>query len=294
MSALSKIVKEGIEILKNPRTRDVISLAKDAPGNQLRVMKSHPDTYYWPAYDAEHDGVRKLLGLPREYTGLTDILTYDKGKFHPEYNKSYIEDAADHHGTNYEDERKDWMMRNFGLPSIAAMLGSGLTDEFSDGIMEEPQEFSAGGLVAKKGAAALKELLESLHKAHPERMKRAEEAGFDTSKVWLHGTNTDELVNEGAFLKPENWFTDNPDVASIYAQRNPYDLEISPNIVPTFIRNAEGKYKFYPKADDPYVNIEVLRRNRGDIRSIFNDFTPESLADEKFAHGGLVRSYPYD
>lgn len=202
----------------------------------------------------------------------------------------------------------------------AGAIGSGLSEEFADGLMQEPQEFAAGGAVVKKGTKALQELLENMKKAHPERLKRAEEAGYDTSKVWLHGTNTDELINDGSFnhdkrmwtkhsSDPEKkgfYFSDDPLTAGHYASYYPmmregetFDesvLRHQPSYLPVFLRNAKiiedegGKIKNLYEGIDWPIDHAVAYDTR-DIRSIFNDFTPESLADEKFAAGGLVCPY---
>ncbi len=165
----------------------------------------------------------------------------------------------------------------------AAGLGSGLTDEFYDGMMEEPQEFAAGGLVAKKGVKALQELLDNMRKAHPERLQRAEEVGFDTSKVWLHGT-----PNEFESFKPNQYFSDSPIAADFYSSNLPDAslFEETSRHLPVFLKNAIID-ELTPKFPDE--KAMYAKSGRPDsVRSIFNDFTPESLADEKFATGGLV------
>jgi ribosomal protein S18 acetylase RimI-like enzyme len=215
-----------------------------------------------------------------------------------------------------------------------------------------PEEFASGGLV-KQGAKQLRELLENLHKTDPERMKLADEAGYDTSKIFLRGrTDTADHLDPSLAEDGRIHVTDDPELAYRYAlssemnkkfdiKDDPYSVflneEISPNIIPVFAKkghniDAKGKQWFEVQDnrlfgdsnrkgvtvlnnvnDEPGYDMAVnysypdlyklmeqsvkkspkniataFSSNPRDFKSIFNDFTEDSLKSKKFKHGGYV------
>jgi hypothetical protein len=88
---------------------------------------------------------------------------------------------------------------------------------------------------------------EALDKAS--RMKRAKDMGFDTDKVWYHGTRGDidefKINPEGPNLYGKGvYLTDSPEEAALYAnsKRKGLDLEedvAGPNILPLHVRSEK-------------------------------------------------------
>jgi len=103
-----------------------------------------------------------------------------------------------------------------------------------------------------KGLSKLKEAAElrKLGGTQAERMARAAEQGYDTSKVWYHGTTQDIARFDPAKAKAEAgafFFTDNTGLAARYAGSNP-----GANIVPVYLKrdmNLSG----YPMPSDDAI-----------------------------------------
>ncbi len=99
---------------------------------------------------------------------------------------------------------------------------------------------------------AITDLLEALMKADPERLARAQQQGYDTSKVYFHGTG-----NDVANLEPSKrlgaFSSDDPALASNYASY--YGDKGQPNVMPMFAKtgdarniNAEGRLLYQEMA----------------------------------------------
>lgn len=172
--------EKGTEVLHNAPVRDIRRMAEEAPDNQLRIMKVGDDQYVWPAYDAEHQTMMRALGIPEgTETGKhfdNELLTYDKGKFHPDYAEPRLQEEADMYGIPYEDVRKEYMMRNYGLSALAgaAGLGAAAFPDQAHASYGEPNSSLAERLNAiahsdiansatEQANAGVKDLADSLH-----------------------------------------------------------------------------------------------------------------------------------
>jgi hypothetical protein len=81
------------------------------------------------------------------------------------------------------------------------------------------------------------------------RLSRARDMGFDTDRVFYHGSNKDFSsfdpdAGVGARAGTGSWFTDDPDIAASYASRDG-----SPSITPVYLK------------DGKYVNVSAEGRN---------------------------------
>lgn len=179
------------------------------------------------------------------------------------------------------EEAKQWWMNQGAMQDE----GSDLL-RFERGKYALPLAAGAGlsALAPGEAEASPAELLKSLHKLHPERMKRAEQQGFDTSKIYYHGTNKDidsfRIPNkhETSFQSldeqiPWIYGSSDPEHASEYADvvaylrdgdRVKWDPEVKSgaNVIPYFVKgntktlDGEGEtFDFvYPKMMSRYGN----------------------------------------
>jgi len=172
-----------------------------------------------------------------------------------------------------------------GFPKYIAPLGAIGASMQQE---EEPQGYAAGGVVKKAGASALKELLENLHRTHPERMARAKAAGFDTDNIHLHGTDEQKIFDE--FRDGEGnyiYTSDIPELADYYASSRMFG---SGRHIPVFTRldNATTGETSAQGVSGEWRRFDP--ENKRDVKSIFNNFTPEDLESNKFAKGGYVEA----
>lgn len=262
-------------IHKGLRSSDARRLLNETPSKELRVMRSpEGEVVAWDASEATHGQILKQLneeinslGLPddfdvRDHGWEKDIFALRKGR------PISLDDVSPH-----EDDM---------LPEEALSAHRDRWKQFYN--------YASGGKVAKQGAEALRELLENLHKTDPERMQRARDAGFDVDNIHLHGTDDPKIFEEfrggdGNYI----YTSDIPELADYYANKRLPDFGY-PRHLPVFTKldgitsgetSAQGIGGEWRRAEDSK-----------DIRSIFNDFTPESLASEKFAKGGAVKLDP--
>jgi hypothetical protein len=122
-----------------------------------------------------------------------------------------------------------------GLPLARALLSgddmSGTGKFWGDFGLSALGAIPLLGMVADvgKGAKKLEAVTDALDMSEAARMKRAEELGFDTSKVYYHGTKGDieafdiqkAGTNTGATDERAIFFSDSPQVAEEYAS---YDI----------------------------------------------------------------------
>lgn len=91
-----------------------------------------------------------------------------------------------------------------------------------------------------EGAKMLETLLANLHAADPERMARAADQGYDTSKIYLHGTDQDFHA-----FNPDKinglWSTDHPHIAEEYAERGDGTGE---NLKPLFAKYGKNQFNY--------------------------------------------------
>lgn len=318
--------ENGMEVLKNPKHKDLMSLAnQDDPWDEafsekgVRVLRDEDgNNYAWPAANSDHMSIAQELMPHHDFyaTGDSDTFFLKNGKLR---SSQLEQDKLPEELT--EEEYKSRLMK-----FLTSLGGVGLLSQ-----QQEPEGFASGGAV-KAGAKALQELLENLHKAHPERLKRAEEAGYDTSKIWLHGTAREKLT-PGEYT----YLTKDPDTASLYSTSyHRVSFDDSPNVIPLFVKKNAKKFDVssfpesfskhatdagyelsdktggksflmknviddYPVSDpfsssdlddilEQRIQDQYVARPK-DAKSIYNDFTPESIEDEKFAAGGQVEQH---
>jgi hypothetical protein len=115
--------------------------------------------------------------------------------------------------------------------------------------------------------------------ARKEALRRAEEIGFDTSRVLYHGTNRDRAIitpSRGGLSGDGVYLTDHPGTANVYATK--HGLE-GANIVPVFARKMREVPAYMDQGktfivDDP-----------ADIRSIFAAFDPAKRSSRDLLAG---------
>lgn len=90
----------------------------------------------------------------------------------------------------------------------------------------------------------LSKLLENMKKADPERLARLEEMGYDTSKVWFHGTKSkpfnefDAKKSNAMAYGPGIYFSDNPLTTDTYSK--PYlENNTFGRTIPVFLKKGE-------------------------------------------------------
>lgn len=307
---------DGVEILRNPTVKDSRKLAESAPDNQLRFMEDEDgNRYLWKAYDAEHMAVDDFLSkTDPEYSGMhsQDLLSYDKGKFYSDYNSEHLLEESEQLGIPFEEVRKDFMSR-YGLPVVAGALG-GAT-------FMSPDEAEAS---PKKLLEALKRAdPERIQRAADAgfdvdniflRGDRFPEE-ID-NQMFYHFTEHPEvadLYSEGYHLGRIPGEIETPAVTPVFMKKGAKEFDF--DLIPEFQKDASSASRYasensdggsyvlknvyddFPIANfyDPnivledvidYVKQDQYVAKRGDVKSIFNDFTPESIANNKLAAAG--------
>lgn len=167
--------------------------------------------------------------------------------------------------------------------------------------------------IPSKGRAALEQLLETLKKEQPERLNKAQDAGY--KEIWTTGAPRGDITAFDPDI-PATWFTKEPTLADRYANKygpDAYvDFDVAPTQYPALVKYenpASGKDYLRLVDQNNYDKrkaIELLKQQGFDsvlyddgevlalfdpsnAKSVFNDFTDEALESPKFASGGAVR-----
>jgi len=130
-------------------------------------------------------------------------------------------------------------------------------------------------------------MIEKMRAADPERLARLEAMGYDTKKVYFHGTETpfDEFNpnKSGGSYGPGIYFSDNPDTASIYAKK--YVDSDGGRVIPVFLK--KGNYLNTQEKELSGIERQELVRKLSDLL----DQAPEKnrmLSD--FSYDGTIES----
>lgn len=129
----------------------------------------------------------------------------------------------------------------------------------------EVRDGYAGG--GKPIKSVIDQALAAIRKARPEQMRRAREQGFDTTKMYLHGTQTSPEV-----INPNFYVSRDPEIADIYARRGEHLLPEGQNpegsaVMPVLVKKGSAV------PGRPLTGyFSVL--NPSDVRSVFAEFDP--------------------
>ena len=108
------------------------------------------------------------------------------------------------------------------------------------------------------------------------RLARAREQGFDTSRVWYHGTSQGDQIAESGVLNPSRegrlgsgvYVTPNPEEASRFAELSAQKTGGAPAVLPLYRRGSQWAY---PDVDHPRAQAAV---SPSDLRSVNAAFDP--------------------
>ena len=134
--------------------------------------------------------------------------------------------------------------------------------------------------------SALKEGIEKAAKAldmsQAARMQRAAEQGFDTGKVWYHGTNEDFAEfskskigkNDAGFYGQGFYFSDRPEVAERYAKKHYGSIEpVTGQIKPVYLK-TKNPIKYDEPASEDLINYanEYINKKAENASDGANEF----------------------
>ena len=124
--------------------------------------------------------------------------------------------------------------------------------------------FAGGGKAVK---SVIDEALTFIRKARPEQMRRAREQGFDTRKMYLHGTQTSPEE-----IKPNFYISRDPEIADIYARRGEHllpegEIPEGAAVMPVLIKKGAA---IPGRPLTGYFSV----RDPSDVRSVFAEFDP--------------------
>jgi len=135
-------------------------------------------------------------------------------------------------------------------------------------------------------------MLEVLRKSDPERLARLEGMGYDTSKVYFHGSPRTDISGFGSgeygLFGQGAYFTDNPEIASKYAQRTSSANLHNKNLIQRMYNHPEhyGQtvYPVFLKKENS-INMDVAPSSE-DIKK-WSEFykilkiSPEAIENQK-------------
>lgn len=158
--------------------------------------------------------------------------------------------------TELEDEmaRRSPGYRRRGIPQMGLAAGAGV--------------LAAAGSPEDAEASPLGTLAQ--------RLARAQEQGFDTSRVWYHGTSQGDQIAESGVLTPSRegrlgsgvYVTPNPEEASRFAELSAQETGGAPAVLPLYRRGSQWAY---PDVDHPRAQAAV---SPSDLRSVNAAFDP--------------------
>ena len=158
----------------------------------------------------------------------------------------------------------------------------------ADGGEVEGIEKAGGG----RTITAAFDLLKKLAKERPDALTRAKEQGFDTKRIYFHGTDKDipnfEPIGPGGKLGV--YIARDPEIAEVYARKNEDRYGTSgANIMPLFAKKDVVTPAGF--AGSGYYNVP----RPSDVRSVFADFSPEHIESPDLlkSNGGEVRRHGY-